>query len=212
MKTLINPTAWITAFVLLCVLFILTACEKERPLQVGATVKVILPNGHGSGVYLGDGFILTAGHVGKGASTVKVKMDDNSIAEGAVLWASYAAGIPDVSLIYVEPKQMARAAVATLSCEKPHLGQYVRIVGSPRDVEFITTWGRIGRADAPSSGSHFRYVIAMDATATNGVSGGPVFDEDTGKLIGLLVAGYPGTGYSFMTPGAEICRYMARAV
>jgi S1-C subfamily serine protease len=208
MSRLLNPFGWALAIFLIAVSLLLAGyATDERPV-VGSTVKIILKAGHGSGVHIGNGFVLTAGHVGNTDKIVRVKLDDGSDVPGRVLWFSFADDAPDVALIYVEPRLLARVGVSHLSCDKPRLGQTVRIVGNPLDVEFLTTWGRIGRAGPPSAA--FPYYVALDATATNGVSGGPVFDDETGDLIGLLVAGYKGTGYTFMTPGSEICRYMGR--
>ena len=193
----------------------LTACSPERPVQVGSTagsaVKVMLKAGHGSGVNLGNGFILTAGHVGIGTTTAKVKTDDGGTVEGEVLWSNFnPAGTGwDVALVAVDPRGFRGVEVSELSCAPNYVGQQIRIVGNPREMEFVTTWGRVGQIGAHNL-AYWKSATILDATATGGVSGGPVFDEATGKVVGLLVGALGGTGYSIMVPGSAICKMLAR--
>lgn len=206
----------VTGFALLVAAVALSACQ-QRPVQVGSaagsTVKVMLKQGHGSGVYIGDGFILTAGHVGIGTATAKVKTDDGGTVEGEVLWANFnPAGTGwDVALVAVDQRGFRGVEVSRLSCAPNYVGQLVRIEGNPRDMDFVTTWGRIGKIGQRDF-AYWKSASILDATATGGVSGGPVFDEASGDVVGLLVGGLPGTGYSIMVPGHVLCKMLARTV
>lgn len=207
-----NPVVWITFLVLLCAAFILTACEKERPLQVGSTVKVRLLTGHGSGVHIGGGYVITVAHVVADEKTVSLRFDDGSFTEGQVLWANKT---KDVAL--VKFKDIGRVAQSPLSCRIAAPGEHVTAKGNPTQFEFLSFDGQIN--GAPMTLGDMVDVLPADITIIPGMSGGPVMDG-AGMVIGLSVgvATVPiGMGASIVrigliVSGKTICDLMARGV
>lgn len=195
---------------LLCVAFIALIAAKPSEAPAFPVVKIIVNGGHGSGANLGGGYILTAGHVSEDAGAVTVMTPDGIQHEGEVLWSNHGPGSYDVSLVYVH--SLRDTDGADLSCEVPKLGQEIVILGNPKMSNWIKTWGRVANPDiGPSAFNLWRQIIVLDATATNGNSGGPVLDAKTGEIVGILVGGYPGTGITFMVPGKTLCHMLGRA-
>lgn len=180
------------------------------PLAMSA-VKLTAPFWTGSGVYLGDGFIITAGHVTDGLKNISVLMSDGKKATGEVLWTNTLdGGGYDVSLVYAKGLP---AASAKLSCRPTKVGDHVSIVGNPNILTFLETWGRVSGAVSPLGWGDWKSLVALDIVAAPGVSGGPVYN-DSGGVVGILVSGLVdqhGTyGYSFMVPSTTICMMLGR--
>lgn len=182
-------------------------------LVLSPTVKVIMAQGHGSGVHIGNGYIITAGHVTEGQTTVTVRGKDGKKHEGEILWLNHAS---DVSLVHIT--DYAGIGTARLDCAPTHVGDPIRIEGNPNAVEFAVTWGRVsafGKTGFENlDKGMWRVLVTLDATAAPGVSGGPVYAGDGYTVRGILVSGMVtprGTfAYSYMVPSTEICRMMAR--
>ncbi|MFC3206901.1 trypsin-like peptidase domain-containing protein [Aquamicrobium soli] len=178
------------------------------------TVKVIMDAGHGSGVHIGNGYVITAGHVTENQKTISVKDSTGKEHKAEVLWLNHAS---DVSLIRVDDWHGMRKA--NLDCDATKIGDAIRIEGNPNAVEFAVSWGRVsafgktGFENLDNNGL-WRVLVTLDATAAPGVSGGPVYDADGYTVRGILVSGmvtprgvFP---YSYMVPSTEICRVMGR--
>ena len=150
--------------------------DKSGSQLPGPVVKVMLEVGHGSGVHIGKGYILTAAHVVASSKTVKIKTDKGRTGEAEVLWfnSEY-----DVALI----RTNTRLQTAQIACEPLVSGSLTRATGNPSNQEFVSTWGRVsGRAiDTP-----WRVAVVADITIVPGMSGGGLFDE-AGRLVGILV-------------------------
>ena len=174
-------------------------------------VKVLVNGGHGSGVHIGNGLVLTAAHVVVGATGVTVKLSDGQILKGDVQWAAKA---QDVALIRVEHPE--RMGVANLECRDMVIGEEITVYGNPLNIDYMRTYGRVG--GAPRSASPWESVIPSDISVAPGNSGGPVFDAD-GDVIGVLVGGAVTrlgmggsfVGMSYFVPSRTICRLLARA-
>ncbi|PAP93975.1 hypothetical protein CIT31_16545 [Mesorhizobium wenxiniae] len=215
MKNFSNPAYWLTGLILLVCAFILFGFTPTPPDAHKAAVRVQANGWHGSGVHIGNGFILTAGHVTENAEGLVVKTDGGQVHKAEVLWLNHAF---DVSLVYVD--DMKDESGAPLSCEKTTVGQSVTIIGNPLDTDFAQSWGRVsgfgktGLENLDKRGL-WRSLVTLDVTAAPGVSGGPVYD-DQDNVVGILVAGaisMRGTfGYSYMVPSTAICHIMGRAI
>ena len=173
-------------------------------------VKVVLKQGHGSGVSIGGGYVLTAAHVVKGVNTVTLKTKDGKTREADVLWANTDY---DVALLRTSDTKLE---AASLDCRIAPEGASIISYGNPLQVEFAAAYGRI--AGSPRKFGPWHSVFVTDITTVMGQSGGPVFDED-GKLIGLTV-GVMGAplgfsmslvGYGFVVPSRTVCDLLARA-
>lgn len=168
-----------------------------------STATVIVSDGKGSGVYLGDGRVLTAAHVTVGNTKVSVVIDGASYA-GTVILQDTAT---DVAMVQVAGN--VKAPVANISCRTPSVGEQLEAIGNPLDYGVIHTWGRVAGKAMPygpwASG------VFSDMVVGAGMSGGPVFDGH-GQVVGIVVAG---TGakvgsLSFFVPGETICAVLAR--
>jgi S1-C subfamily serine protease len=181
------------------------------PATEAATVKVVLPKGHGSGVHIGNGFVLTAAHVAGDASTVELKSKDGKKRQADVLWINKAY---DIALLRTSPEMLP---AARLSCETVKAGTAIEVIGNPLSVEFVTAYGKI--AGAARTAGPWKSVYVTDTTTVMGQSGGGVFAA-SGELVGITVGvmsmplGFSAslTGFGFVVPSADVCSLLGRTV
>lgn len=166
--------------------------------------------GHGSGVSLGRGMVLTAAHVIKDAKEIKVSGPNGDATPAKVVWS---AADYDIALLETD----ARYDGAPLSCAAVVPGQAIRAVGNPGDLKFLETRGVVA-ADIGHL-MDWQHVVALDATIVPGMSGGPVFNR-SGEIVGIVVAvqsvmlgwGHVAmTRFGLMVPSSSICRLLGRA-
>lgn len=177
-----------------------------------STVKIVLPNGHGSGVHIGNGFVLTAAHVTHGAKEVTIYASDGTEIPAVVLWESKEY---DIALLRAdETRHLGRAR---LSCRVAQQGEAITAHGNPLFMERVITYGTVSGAPV-SVGGFWASVLPLSLPVAGGMSGGGLFDAN-GDLVGLVV-GFPlqplgfGTwtmvGISFAVDARTICNLLAR--
>lgn len=179
------------------------------PPLLSSTVKVQLAEGHGSGVHIGDGLILSAAHVASEGAVVKIKLSDGSLRDATVEWATKSS---DVALLRMRADGIA---ASPLSCAPVVIGQPVTAHGNPLDVEFIHTYGHIV-GDAAQRGP-WDAVAVVDMEILPGMSGGPVLN-DAGEVVGMAIGlltlplGFSSsaTGIGFVVPSSVICGLLGR--
>lgn len=194
-----------------CLGLIATFPKKPAIAKPMATsvVKVIMKDGHGSGVSIGGGYVLTAAHVAAdGVLYVRNSLGEDQNAETLWINKEY-----DIALLKVSKPEILGSA--KLSCRAPMIGEELTAVGSPLQTEFSTFWGH-ANSDVKKFGP-WNEVFSMDMTVLPGISGGPVFDKN-GNVVGLAVgvallpmgmsASVTGIGYG--VPGSTICNLLAR--
>jgi serine protease Do len=176
----------------------------ERDVKVGGQTKQSV----GSGVYIGNGIILTAAHVVDGAKEVRVKSDAGDIQTATVLWTNAA-----YDLAAIRPTNSRRFKEARLACVEPHEGDEVKAAGNPAGIEFVTMHGYVSgksRKMAPD----WEAVFLTDMTTIGGMSGGGVYNRE-GYVVGITVGtlGYnaPAGGLGFAVPGKVACQMLGRA-
>lgn len=178
----------------------------------GSTVKVIVGDGHGSGVHIGNGYIVTAAHVVRDKDQVKIKADDGGTVTAPVLWRNRNY---DIALVRLAPKAAARLDVADLSCRVPAVGESVEAFGNPNDVEFLRNIGHVsGRM---RQAGPWAEVVVLDMTIAPGMSGGPVLDQH-GRVVAISVGvSISSIGFmpsmvpiAFAVPGRTVCHLLAR--
>ena len=186
---------------------------RSAPMLAGYSVKIMTENGHGSGVHIGRGYVITAAHVAEGATAsnpIRVKTDSGQTQDASVLWINKEY---DVALLRVaDPSKISTAA---LSCESVHKGDAIRADGNPLDVEFVSTWGRVSGIERKNSS--WAEIIITDLTIVQGMSGGPVLDRFN-RIVGISVGAMAPTinnsqsmvGVSYIVPSTTICMLMAR--
>lgn len=173
-----------------------------------SVVKVLVGDGHGSGVHIGNGYIITAAHVTQG-KPVKLKLTDGTEIAAETLWENRNY---DVALV----RTSARLAASPLSCDTAPTGARLRALGNPMGLEFLESVGRV--AGGPREFGPWKSVLPVDMTIVMGMSGGPVFATDgrvIGISVGVLVAhlGFvPSlTGFGAIVPSSVVCALLGRA-
>lgn len=193
----------------------LSACatQTEPAARHGTEVaKVILKDGHGSGVHIGQGYILTAAHVVGDSARVRLKTSLGDIQDGTVLWSN-----KQYDIAMVRADRPERFATAHLSCRTAHAGEAIEARGNPVALEFVSSWGRIS-GDKRELGP-WKEVLITDSTTVMGMSGGGVFDSN-GNVVGITVGvmtvpmGLGGslTGFGTIVPSSVVCMLMGRGV
>lgn len=185
------------------------ANETAPEYKASSMVKVLIGTGHGSGVHVGNGLVLTAAHVTAGVKEAfKVKDDGGAIHKADLLWQSHSY---DVALIRISDYK--DLSVSELSCEVPAVGTDVHGYGNPLHQENWNVYGKV--AGTPRQAAMWQEVVPLNMSILQGQSGGPVFN-DAGKVVGLMVGYMNGTrgdwtSFSVMVPSSVICTLMARA-
>lgn len=200
---------WIAATLLILVTALFFTLPPGDANHPGETVKILVSSGHGSGVHIGDGYIVTAAHVVTTETSVKIKLDDSTEQPGEVLWVNKTY---DVALI----RTNATMRAAPLRCGIPYPGEILNAVGNPLAIEFIRTEGRV--AGVAREMGPWKLVVPVDITIIMGMSGGPAFDTGgnvVGVNVGVAIAqlGFSPslTGIGFIVPGKVICELLARS-
>lgn len=147
-----------------------------------SAVKLFSKEGSGSGVYIGNGEILTVAHVVDDLETVSVKKENGEVVTGKILWTNKN---KDLALVKIDNSDSLIAS--NLSCRNPIKGEYVETTGNPIREEFVTTHGYVAKVNSSYNQSIERYSFIADITVGEGNSGGGVLDKD-GNVIGLLTA------------------------
>lgn len=182
------------------------------PLAV-STVIVSDGEGHGSGVHIGHGYILTAAHVVEGHATMEVTDSRDEKQTGTVLWANKAY---DVALIQIERPD--KIATSRLDCStRLAVGDDISAFGNPLNLQFIRTWGKV--ASTYAAREPWKLSVVANIAIAPGMSGGPVFDR-VGNVVGLAVGiavkptglgGAAPFAISYIVPSSAVCTLMARA-
>lgn len=192
----------------LLLLALLVACSPSK--RPDSTLKIETDTGHGSGVSIGKGYVITASHVVKGAKTVTIKTKAGTVHPVTVLWTNEA---KDIALLHTG----AKLPFSPLSCREVQPGEHVTSSGNPSDMEFLDMQGFIAGAMRPIG--PWEDALPADLTLIGGMSGGPVFD-DANQVVGINVGhmsiGLGGMGRSWVraaviVPSSTVCRLMARA-
>lgn len=185
---------------------------KATSSPSSAVVKVIVGgSGHGSGVHIGGGYVVTAAHViGDGTPVVRVKSMGGGEIVAEILWRNDAA---DIALLRSALPDDRRA---DLACRMPVVGEEVLAEGNPANLEFLTSWLKVsGRVEERG---RWRSAMVVNGTILQGMSGGPLFDRE-GRVLGIVVGtlamgsspfAMAPTGFGFAVPATEICRLLAR--
>lgn len=203
--------AIIAALALILLTLSAVARTADPVEKAGAVVKVQMDGGHGSGVHIGNGYVLSAAHVVKDLQTVTLKSDLGDIQEAEILWTNKTY---DVALL--RAKRPGRLGAAHLSCREPKTGELIRLQGSPLSNEFLTTRGFV--AGKVREHEHWKAVVPTDVMIGWGMSGGPALDARgnvVGLGVGIMLRGMGmsvvALGIAYVVPGDVICGLMGRA-
>ncbi len=142
-------------------------------------------------------FVLTAAHLvqGKPGALVYVRFTGTATGRGTLLARVVHRGDADaVDLALLRVAGVALAPVALVDPDQVRLGEEILIVGFPWGKRLAVFGGIVsqvptdGAPDGPAEERGGPSVM-VDASVGNGVSGGGVYQEATGKLLGV-VEGY----------------------
>lgn len=181
--------------------------EAVAAVPASSHVKVVTGGGHGSGTHIGNGYMLTAAHVIRGAETVEILADNGTKYQADVLWSNTAY---DLALIRLQ--ESSTLATTVLNCAPNFAGQRIKAFGNPQVLDSVYTLGEViggARQHGP-----WASVAPVDMTVIPGMSGGGVLNE-AGELVGITVgvmAQFQGlTGIGYVVPAASACELMGRA-
>lgn len=166
---------------LIASLLFLTACASQP--QLNASVLVGINQGHGTGVHIGSGRVLTAAHVIGDAKTVVIKTENGLVREGRVVWSN-----SDKEIALVQLKRFDDLAKEPLACRDPVLGERISALGNPIAEEFVTVFGYVAKTTVSRVVEPWmQNAWIADITIAPGNSGGAILDEH-GWVIGLAEA------------------------
>jgi len=193
--------ALLTLFVIIiAMLGLLTMCdlrnESNLPLNNIVKIEVICEDYYvyysedvqgeiswqGTGVFIEDDLILTAGHIVEGADQIWITWTDGR-RHKAVSW--YLETEADLGLIYIRTLEEEER----LSFDAAILGEAVWASGNPFGVFPILSKGIVSAVDASDDYTHQKNMIVTDVAVNPGNSGCPLFDRD-GNILGICSWGY----------------------
>ena len=193
----------------------LSACAAAPPnLEVlnQSTVLVEHAKGHGTGIIVSPGAVLTAYHVVQ-ESPLEITFFAGQTRTGTVGWQDEAL---DLALVEVEVPE--GYPIPEWSCVALQAGQHLVSVGHPTRSRWVAVGGYLPGNDGvgPFGLMSLGFPIGL------GTSGGPVFDED-GRVVGVTLAilaerssasalfdSYQDTGIGLMLPASAFCASMAQ--
>lgn len=180
--------------------------KHKRKDIAGPGVRIETATGLGSGVYIGNGIIVTAAHVVDGVTGVKIKSGLGDVQDGEVLWRH-----PEYDIAIVRPAKEKRFTSANLECRTPDVGEDVSAYGNPAGLENVEMRGRVS-GEVRKVG-HWLETYLVDMTVIGGMSGGPVYDADgdvVGITVGTLGFGRPTGGLGLIVPASTVCGLLGR--
>ncbi len=175
--------------------------RHAHKVLAGYTVKIQFEGGHGSGVHIGDGLILTAAHVVKDAKSFEIKTDRGEMLfDGEILWTS-----PLYDLALLRTDSSGRLTAARLTCRASLHHEPIRAQGNPYEEEFMTVWGY---ADGKSPNLEVKETARASMFFMPGMSGGPVLSERD-ELLGIVSMGGRAPVGLFV-PSMTVCKLLAK--
>ena len=160
---------------------------QDQVTDIRAHVATVFAgDGHGSGFFINDGYMLTNQHVVQGATFVKVRTVTGREILGEVLATNAAR---DIAIVKTEPLGLRGLP---LRMEDPPLTSRVFVIGTPLDPALDSSVST-GIVSAFRNENEIRY-IQSDVDVQPGNSGGPMFDEN-GNVIGITVSGLSGLNF-----------------
>lgn len=176
--------------------------------MVNASVLVSNDYGFGSGVFIADDVILTAGHVLQQPDLV-VELSDGTVLESSDF---YIDDEEDVGFIFVDADELC---IAKVSSDHGAIGDTVYLVGTPysKDFKFTMTKGILSHLDRDIWGErNWKDLLQTDAKGAPGSSGSPLYDS-MGRVIGIVVTGpVPGGGITLCESAKSILEAYERCM
>lgn len=171
-----------------------------------STCYIEISYASGSGVYIGDGYVLTARHVVEDCNNYYIEFNS-----GIKLTSEKAYYGGDCDLGIILCNQLINVPVVEFADYNDlYVGQRVYVSGNPFGHHNVT-FGIISGLNRKIEMFGNCFLMTVDAQAWPGNSGGPVIDEE-GKLVGILVGGHHGyDGLSIVIPINAIRKFLKNA-
>jgi serine protease Do len=179
------------------------------PMQ-GGRQQPQIEHGVGSGIIISpDGYIVTNNHVVRGATQVRVTLDDRRVFPAKVVGVDK---LNDLAVIKIDAKNLP--SIAWGDSTKLHPGQTVLAFGNPfGNFPFTVTRGIVSGLNRPNPYSNDARrpgaFIQTDAAINPGNSGGPLVNAH-GELVGINTFIISGSG-SFAGAGFAIPTQIVKA-
>ncbi|WP_265592690.1 trypsin-like peptidase domain-containing protein, partial [Verrucomicrobium sp. BvORR034] len=159
-----------------------TALEHALAATVLIKVDSRKGEGHGSGFFVAPGLIVTNKHVIEGATSIQVRVNEETILPAQLVAAS---ANNDIAIVRVRTKDHPLLALADSDSVK--VGDDVSAIGYPLldHLSATTSFGRISSSDRTFAGNP---CFQIDLSINHGNSGGPLVDH-TGRAIGINTFG-----------------------
>lgn len=203
------------------IILIIALVLSGPPVEQGnPVVKVMYEQGHGSATHIGGGLFITAAHVVDGQEDSPTLIFENGTeTQGEILWADTTYDVALISAPHLSDTYattLPQQPYSTLFCDTPSVGDEIKMMGNPMNLNHISTWGRV--AGAAQEVGPWGNVIPVDGTILPGMSGGGVFNEYgdfIGVNVGVMVAsiGFGGSisGIGYVVPGTTVCKLLGKA-
>ncbi|MBV9180468.1 MAG: Do family serine endopeptidase [Acidobacteria bacterium] len=161
-------------------------------------------HGLGSGILISpDGYIVTNHHVVKGATDIRVTMNDRRVFAAKLVGAD---PLTDLAVLKIDARSLP--SVPWGDSTQLHPGQTVLAFGNPLGFRFTVTRGIVSALNRPNPFNQDRRApgefIQTDAAINEGNSGGPLVNAH-GEVVGIntfLVSptgGFAGMGFAIPT-------------
>lgn len=189
-----------------------TAPAAASP-DTSTAVRINVESGLGSGVYIGNGEVVTALHVVDGSKAIRVTDQ-----KGDSVSAHVARTLPSLDIAVLTIDDLLPLAKSPLRCAPSPVGDTFVGVGNPLGFDFVDVWGRIASGEQPVG--DWSIAQLADAQIIPGDSGGPIYDSDgdvAGIMVGAVGVGGPmgglqGATLGIIVPSDAICATLAPAV
>lgn len=171
-----------------------------------STVFVATPEGVGSGVYIGEGYIITATHVvtdadGTMADSISIRTQLGAIREATVMFVN-----DDLDIALLRVTEEINMDASELACDEGLYMGHVDLQGYPLGLSYSETSGNMSDEVLTTLGD-WDAVVVVSATVIQGMSGGPAFGSD-GRIVGIIVGlalGGDGQNIGLVVPAAKVC-------
>lgn len=161
---------------------------------------IFYPSGHGSGVYLGAGRVLTAAHVVAGRGPFSISFRDRLIGTAGLERIDAA---DDLATLTIAGLDAAGATpLAWGDVHQLRLGEPIVVAGYPSEVGFTITQG-VFSGLKHEGGTEY---VQTDAAVNPGNSGGPLVNS-AGELVGIAdwkVFNAQGLGFAVAASNARL--------
>lgn len=155
----------------------------------------------GTGCYIGNGLIVTAGHIVENTNSLKITFkDENTIISNVY----YKEPNIDIGFIYIGD---CNIPVLEFSKDEQIIGEDVYVCGNPLGKKFIfsVSKGIVSAIERNAEGFFGnKLMLQIDAASFPGNSGSPAINTD-GEIIGIVVGGIYGAESLTLCIPCDVC-------